>query len=180
MNWRDIRNVPAFTEYLVDLDIIKVKKNLRIKSTVYNFIIILSIAELIDNVLMQTAIQKSEPGVHVQHMAISPYNVSIIWSCSRLTSACIDRPTSSAFPPVILLLRRTLVSVGMSFQYRMTWPLSRLFKQCFRVPPDRTRAASIGANLWRNEVLTGGPKFSRSVFFATESPFEHTNYENTK
>ena len=54
MNWRAIRNVPAFTEYLVDLD--KVKKNLRIKSTVYNFILILSIAELIDNVLMQTAI----------------------------------------------------------------------------------------------------------------------------
>ena len=39
----------------------------------------------------------------------------------------------------------------------------------------------IGANLWRNEVLTGGgPTFSRSIFLSTESPFEHTNYANTK
>ena len=52
-NWRDIRNVPAYTGYQVDLG--KVMKNLRIKSTVYNFILILSIAELITNLLTQTA-----------------------------------------------------------------------------------------------------------------------------
>ena len=54
MNWRAIRNVPGYTGYLVDLD--KVMKNLRIKSTVYNFILILSIAELITNLLTLTAL----------------------------------------------------------------------------------------------------------------------------
>ena len=53
-NWRDIKNVPAYPRYQVDLD--KVRKSLRIKSTVYNFILILSIAELITNILTQTAL----------------------------------------------------------------------------------------------------------------------------
>ena len=43
-----IRNVPPFT--IFDLDLDKVKKNLKIESMVYNFILVLIIVEMIANI----------------------------------------------------------------------------------------------------------------------------------
>ena len=77
-NWIDIRNVPPYTRYQMDLD--KVKKNLRIKSTVYNFILLLAIAELIDNALMQTAIIFEFDFKHPSKYLVTISNSCVIWA----------------------------------------------------------------------------------------------------
>ena len=48
---REIRNVPSSTVFGEDLD--KIKKNLEVKSLVYTFILILSMSELILNILLE-------------------------------------------------------------------------------------------------------------------------------
>ena len=77
-NWIDIRNVPPYTRYQMDLD--KVKKNLRIKSTVYNFILLLAITELIDNALMQTAIIFEFDIKHPSKYLVSISNSCVFWA----------------------------------------------------------------------------------------------------
>ena len=77
-NWIYIRNVPPYTGYQIDLD--KVKKNLRIKSTVYNFILLLAIAELIDNALMQTAIIFEFDFKHPSNYEVTISNSCDFWA----------------------------------------------------------------------------------------------------